>query len=229
MAPPLCGTPRRRSAPAQSDPALAESRGTGRRERRRPSEKGTPQGGSISVLLSNVYLHYVLDLWFERVVKPRLHGEAYLMRYIDDFRRLLPIPGGRTTLCSRYWSSAWRSSPLRLSRPKPSLVEFGRFAERTPSGTGKRPETFYVSGLYPVLHTQPPRATSRWDWKTEKSRLRRSLAQFHQLLQIIRHEPFERPSRADQPSPARPLCLLRHSGQRGKPRKGLPPRRTLLA
>ena len=42
-----------------------------------PSEEGTPQGGSISVLLSNVYLHYVLDLWFERVVKPRLRGEAY--------------------------------------------------------------------------------------------------------------------------------------------------------
>jgi retron-type reverse transcriptase len=48
-----------------------------------PSEEGTPQGGSISVLLSNVYLHDVLDLWFER--KPRLRGEAYLVRYLDDF------------------------------------------------------------------------------------------------------------------------------------------------
>ena len=48
-----------------------------------PNEEGTPQGGSISVLLSNVYLHYVLDLWFERVVKHRLRGEAYLVRYID--------------------------------------------------------------------------------------------------------------------------------------------------
>src|ERR1700730_9838121 len=50
-----------------------------------PNEKGTPQGGSISVLLSNLYLRYVLDLWFERVVKPRLRGEAYLVRYLDDF------------------------------------------------------------------------------------------------------------------------------------------------
>jgi RNA-directed DNA polymerase len=48
-----------------------------------PNEEGTPQGGSISVLLSNLYLHHVLDLWFERVVKPRLCGEAYLIRYID--------------------------------------------------------------------------------------------------------------------------------------------------
>jgi group II intron reverse transcriptase/maturase len=50
----------------------------------RSVETGTPQGGSISVLLSNIYLHYVLDLWFEKVIKPKLKGEAYLVRYIDD-------------------------------------------------------------------------------------------------------------------------------------------------
>jgi retron-type reverse transcriptase len=43
------------------------------------NEEGTPQGGSISVLLSNLYLHYVLDLWSERVVKPRLRGEACIL------------------------------------------------------------------------------------------------------------------------------------------------------
>ena len=45
-----------------------------------PSDMGTPQGGSLSVLLSNVYPHSVLDLWFERVAKPRLRGEACLVR-----------------------------------------------------------------------------------------------------------------------------------------------------
>jgi len=49
------------------------------------STEGTPQGGSISVLLSNLYLHYVLDLWFSKAIKPKLRGEAYLVRYIDDF------------------------------------------------------------------------------------------------------------------------------------------------
>jgi group II intron reverse transcriptase/maturase len=48
-------------------------------------EAGTPQGGVISPLLSNVYLHYVLDVWFEQVVKPRLKGRAFLVRYADDF------------------------------------------------------------------------------------------------------------------------------------------------
>jgi len=48
-------------------------------------ESGVPQGGSISPVLSNVYLHYALDLWFERVVKPRCKGEACLIRYADDY------------------------------------------------------------------------------------------------------------------------------------------------
>ncbi len=46
---------------------------------------GTPQGGVISPLLANVYLHYVRDVWFEREVKPRLRGRAFLIRYADDF------------------------------------------------------------------------------------------------------------------------------------------------
>ena len=48
-------------------------------------EAGTPQGGVISPLLANVYLHYVLDVWFEQQVKPRLKGRAFLVRYADDF------------------------------------------------------------------------------------------------------------------------------------------------
>ena len=49
------------------------------------SDRGTPQGGLISPVLANVYLHYVLDLWFEKGIKPRLKGEAYYARYADDF------------------------------------------------------------------------------------------------------------------------------------------------
>lgn len=50
----------------------------------KPTE-GTPQGGVISPILANIYLHYVLDLWFEKVVKPRCRGRAMLIRYCDDF------------------------------------------------------------------------------------------------------------------------------------------------
>lgn len=49
------------------------------------SDRGTPQGGLVSPVLANVYLHYVLDLWFEKGEKPKLKGEAYYVRYADDF------------------------------------------------------------------------------------------------------------------------------------------------
>ena len=112
-----------------------------------PSEEGTPQGGSISVMLSNVYLHYVLDLWFERVVKPRLRGEAYMLRYIDDF-----------VLCFQYRDDALRVQKalcrrlekfsLTLEPSKTKLVEFGRFAQRHAGKRGrKRPETIYFLGF----------------------------------------------------------------------------------
>src|SRR5207245_8696956 len=80
------------------------------------NEEGTPQGGSISVMLSNVYLHYALDLWFERVAKPRLRGEAYLVRYIDDF-----------VLCFQYRADALRVQTALCQR----LSNFGLTLEST--------------------------------------------------------------------------------------------------
>ena len=75
-----------------------------------PSEEGTPQGGSISVLLSNLYLHYVLDLWFERVVKGRLRGEARLVRYIDDFVICFQYRSRCASACKTPCAAGWKSS-----------------------------------------------------------------------------------------------------------------------
>jgi group II intron reverse transcriptase/maturase len=151
-----------------------------------PSEEGTPQGGSISVLLSNVYLHYVLDLWFERVVKGRLRGEARLVRYIDDF-----------VICFQYRSDAIRVQDalrlrlekfgLTLEPTKTKLVEFGRFAQRHAGKRGrKRPETIYFLGL--TLHcTQNLKGNFKVGMRTEKSRLRRGLTSLQELMRRIRH------------------------------------------
>ena len=49
------------------------------------TEEGTPQGGPISPVLSNIYLHFTLDLWFEKKFKSQCRGEAYLVRFADDF------------------------------------------------------------------------------------------------------------------------------------------------
>jgi group II intron reverse transcriptase/maturase len=89
-------------------------------------ESGTPQGGLVSPVLANVYLHYALDLWFENVVKPRCQGEALLCRYADDW------------VCAfRYREDAqafYRVMPKRLEKfrlevapEKTRLLRFSRF------------------------------------------------------------------------------------------------------
>ena len=151
-----------------------------------PSEEGTPQGGSISVLLSNLYLHFVLDLWFERVVKSRLRGEARLVRYIDDF-----------VICFQYRSDAIRVQDalrfrlgkfgLTLEPTKTKLVEFGRFAQRHAGKRGrKRPETIYFLGLT-LYCTRNLKGNFKVGMRTEKSRLRRSLLSLQELTRRIRH------------------------------------------
>jgi RNA-directed DNA polymerase len=153
-----------------------------------PNEEGTPQGGSISVLLSNLYLHYVLDLWFEQVVKPRLKGEAYLVRYIDDF-----------VVCFQYRADALRLQSvlrkrlgkfgLELEQGKTKLVEFGRFAQHHARKRGrKRPETIYFLG-FNLYCTRNQQGNFKVGLRTEKSRLQRSLAKLRDLMQRMRHLP----------------------------------------
>ncbi|MGF6312122.1 hypothetical protein ABIB82_006027 [Bradyrhizobium sp. i1.8.4] len=152
-----------------------------------PNEEGTPQGGSISVLLSNLYLHHVLDLWFERAVKDRLRGEARPVRYIDDF-----------VICFKYRSDAIRVQDalrlrlgkfgLTLEPTKTKLVEFGRFAQRHGGKRGrKRPETIYFLGLT-LYCTRNLKGNFKVGMPTEKSRLRRSLTSLQELMQRIRHQ-----------------------------------------
>jgi len=150
------------------------------------NEEGTPQGGSISVLLSNAYLHYVLDLWFERVVKPRLRGEAYMVRYLDDF-----------VLCFQYRADALRVQKalcqrlgkfgLTLESSKTKLVEFGRYAQRHASKRGrKRPETIYFLG-FTLYCTRNRKGNFRVGLRTEKSRLRRALMRLQDQMRRMRH------------------------------------------
>jgi RNA-directed DNA polymerase len=152
-----------------------------------PNEQGTPQGGSISGLLSNVYLHYVLDLWFERVVKPRLRGEAYLVRYIDDlvicFQCRADALRVQDALCERLGKF-----DLTLEPTETKLVEFGRFAQRHAGKHGRRrPETIYFLD-FTLYCTRNRKGNFKVGMRTEKSRLRRSLTSLQELMRQIRHQ-----------------------------------------
>ena len=151
----------------------------------RSVEMGTPQGGSISVLLSNIYLHYVLDLWFEKVIKPKLKGEAYLVRYIDDFVVCFQLRSDaiqfQDALVKRLEKFA-----LELEPKKTRLVEFGRFALRMAKEQGKRLETIYFLG-FTHFCTRNRKGNFMVGRKTEKSRFQRSVQSISSLMREIRH------------------------------------------
>lgn len=153
------------------------------------SEIGTPQGGPISVLISNLYLHYVLDLWIERVVKPRMSGEVHYIRYLDDF-----------VLCFQFQDDALKFQQVLAKRlekfnltiepSKTRLVEFGRFAHRN----GKV-ATLYFLGF--ILYcSRNAKGCFKVGIKTEKSRLKRSIRKLTDLMLAIKHETLRAQAKA---------------------------------
>jgi len=147
------------------------------------SESGTAQGSVLSPLLGNVYLHYVLDLWFEQEVKPRLRGRANLIRYADDFvigfeteedaRRVMEVLGKRL---GRYG--------LALHPDKTRLLPF----RRPPAGqrSGKGPTTFDFLGF--TFYWARTRK-GRWGMtcKTRSASLRRFIGSVYDWCRRHRH------------------------------------------
>jgi group II intron reverse transcriptase/maturase len=156
---------------------------------------GTPQGGVISPLLANIYLHEVLDVWFEQVVKPRLRGGAHLIRYADDFvivfgreddaRKVLDV------LPKRFGKYG-----LRLHPEKTRLVPFRRPPKGDhPTGDFQRPETFELLGF-----THHWGRSQRGTWvvqrKTASSRFSRAMRQIARWCRAHRHDPIHEQHRA---------------------------------
>ena len=137
------------------------------------SETGTGQGQTISPLLANIYLHHVLDVWFEEEVKPRLRGKAFAIRYADD-----------GLLCFQYKEDAERvlevlpkrfaKFGLTLHPEKTRLVKFGRSAHYHAKRTKTKAATFDFLGF---THRCATSRTGRFTVhvSTMKKRLRRSL------------------------------------------------------
>ena len=90
------------------------------------SKKGTPQGGLISPILANVYLHYVLDSWFERHVKPALKGRAYLIRFADDFIILFQYENEAKDVYERLLKRLEKFG-LEVEQDKTHILPFGRY------------------------------------------------------------------------------------------------------
>lgn len=90
------------------------------------TDKGTPQGGLISPVLANVYLHYVLDLWFEKYIKPRCKGEVYLVRYADDFLVMFQYENEAKSFLNALYKR-FENFGLEVEPTKTRILPFGRF------------------------------------------------------------------------------------------------------
>jgi group II intron reverse transcriptase/maturase len=149
-------------------------------------DTGVPQGGVISPILSNIYLHEVLDVWFEEVVKPRLRGRASMVRFADDavlmFERLDDAERMMDVLPKRFAKYG-----LTLHPEKTRLVYFKKPMDEV-EGT-KRAEAFNFLGF-----TQFWAKSRNGYWvikhKTAKDRLARSLTRLSVWLRKVRHEPI---------------------------------------
>jgi group II intron reverse transcriptase/maturase len=152
-------------------------------------EEGTPQGGVISPLLANIYLHEVLDAWFEREVKPRLRGPSFLFRYADDFIILFREEEDALRVLDVLPKRFGRYG-LTLHPEKTRLVEFRRPGPPRPwGGDGGEPGSFELLGFN---HHWARSRAKKWVVKqtTSKSRFSRAMKKVAEWCRRSRHRPM---------------------------------------
>jgi group II intron reverse transcriptase/maturase len=132
----------------------------------RATQTGTPQGSILSPLLSNVYLHYVLDLWFSRKVAKESRGEAYYFRFADDFLACFRYREDADGFLSRL-KKRLEEFGLKVAEEKTKCIEFGRFVRDNAKRRGEKPKEFtflgftHYSGKSKKGHFKVKRRTSR--------------------------------------------------------------------
>lgn len=148
------------------------------------SEEGTPQGGVLSALLSNIYLHYALDLWVERRYRRSCKGEIYYYRYADDFVSCFQYLGEAERFL-RELERRLASFGLKLQRSKSGLVRFGRFANDARPGGGKA-GTFDFLG-FTFYCGQTRQGSFKVKRRTSRKKLRNKLKAYNQWLRKRRN------------------------------------------
>ena len=148
-----------------------------------------PQGGSVSCVLANLYLHYVFDLWVQEWRKKRAHGEVIVVRYADD-----TVVGFEHRWEAEIFLEELRERlakfNLELNEQKTHLIEFGRFAEQNRRERGnQKPETFNFLGL---THICGRGRNGRFTVKrrTMRERMRAKLQEVKAELRVRLHEPI---------------------------------------
>jgi len=147
-------------------------------------DKGTPQGGILSPLLANIYLHYILDLWFEKRVKPQLRGYAHLIRYADDFVVTFQAKSEARRFVEMLRKRLFKFG-LRLKEDKISIIEFGRYVWQKAQTEGKKVATFDFLGFTHYC-TKTRKGKFRLGRKTSRKRFWRKVKEINLWLKKVR-------------------------------------------
>lgn len=140
---------------------------------------GTPQGGSVSPVLANVYLHYVLDLWFEHKVRKTNQGQSYLIRYADDFVCGFAYRHEAERFDSQL-QERLRQFGLEVAPDKTQMLRFGR-------GGGQHNGRFDFLG-FEFFWRLSRRGRPLVQRRTARKRLRKSIAAFTEWIRGSRHQ-----------------------------------------
>jgi hypothetical protein len=151
------------------------------------SDKGTPQGGVISPVLANIYLHHVLDEWFTNEVKPRMQGHCFIVRFADDF-----IIGSQHEVDAKRIMQVipkrFEKFGLTLHPEKTKMIPFGKPASKKEVSKGDA--TFDFLGF---THYWARSRKGYWviKLKTAKKKVRKSIVAMWDWCRINRHKPLK--------------------------------------
>ena len=153
--------------------------------------EGTPQGNGASPMLANIFLHYVLDNWFDVVVRRHSNGECYIVRYADDFICCFQYPNDAEWFV-RNLRQRFAKYGLSLAEEKTKILEFGRYAarKRAERGLGK-PETFDFLGFTFYCSMNTERTFYRCKVKTSRKKLRNKIRAMKEWIRNHRNMPLE--------------------------------------
>ena len=147
--------------------------------------KGTPQGGILSPILANIYLHFILDLWFEKRVKRQLKGFVQLVRYADDF-----------IVCFQYGNEAKAfveslkqrldKFGLKIAEGKSRVIEFGRYVWQKAQRENRKVATFDFLG-FTHFCDKTRKGKFKLGRKTARTRFRQKMKQMNEWLRKVRN------------------------------------------
>ena len=149
------------------------------------TDRGTPQGGNLSPILSNIFLHYVLDLWFEKRIKAQTRGVCYVVRYADDFICMVQYVDD-----ARHIEQALRERfaqfELELHPEKTRVISFGRFERENAKRQKRSPNTFDFLGFthYCSMSRKGRFLVNR---KTSRKKFRKKCQEMNAWLKAIRN------------------------------------------